>query len=1113
MKSVIQWAIKNSPAMNTLLIVSMLIGAISMVVMRREVFPNFALEIVLVTVPLPGETPDEIEEAVCQKIEAEVATIEGVKKMTSVASENIGYVILELDNDIKDVQKILSEVESNINQVIFPELAETPVIQQIVFRAPAISVGILAPEFSGETTLEQQLELRSIAEEVRRELLDLKAVPPSSLARRALSGFYQPKGNVISSAEINGERPFEVAVEISEDSLRKYGLTLEGVANEIRMQTGEAPGGSLKTESQELIVRASSKDIDGDSIRQLPLITNEGNGVPVTVGEVANVIDGFEETNDRALINGREGLVIRIAKTNEEDLFTIVESVQDYVSKKELPPGYTLDTWGDVSVDVRDRIELLSRNGLQGLILVFIVLAIFLELRLAFWVAMGIPISILGAGFILLATGQTMNMLTMFAFLMALGIVVDDAIVIGENIYAKREEGMSHIAAAVNGTYEVLPSVIASVTTTIIAFMPLMYVTGVMGKFISIMPVAVIAMLLISLFESAFILPSHLAHDDNLFTRIMGVVLYVFKPLIVCVAWLNKFAAAGMTAAIDKFYQPLLRFSLHHKSVVLASVLAMMLFAVGLVASGIAPFSMFPQMDGREINATVSFPDGSREVFTENALAELEDAFRRVDARVIDEYGQSVIRNLYLNVGEVGDSNKGPAGLTRGAHVGSVEIELTQPDEREITTQQLNKMWREESPKIAGTESLKFAARSMGPGGSAIEFKLLFDESSVDYIDQAAEECKAFLAKKVGLSDFEDDSNEGKTELTVQLNEVGRALGLNESMLASSMRSGFYGEEVKREQRGRHEVKLMVRYPADAREDMEEFEKIRIRDNDGIERPLLDVATPILEPSPSKINRLNQRRSVTISAEVDDEKANAAQIIEEMKVGFIPDLIKKYREEYNAKLSVNWEGEAAQNIESVDSMKKGFMVAMLAMYVLLTLQFRSYLQPLIILAIIPFGVLGAILGHAIMQIDLTLFSFFGLIALTGVVVNDSIVLVDCINREIRRGLPMFDALMSAGKRRFRPIMLTSFTTVAGLSPMLFETSLQAQVLIPMAVSLVFGLITGTLLILLLVPIFYYFYGTLLAWFGIPLFPDDSEIEAMKADDAADNTPADSRLAH
>ena len=1096
MKSVIQWAIKNSPAMNTLLIVSMLIGAISMVVMRREVFPNFALEIILVTVPLPGETPDEIEEAVCQKIESEVATIEGVKKMSSVAAENVGYVILELDNDIESVQNVLNEVEANIGQIVFPELAETPVVQQIVFRAPAISVGILAPEISGEPTLEQQHELRAIAEEVRRDLLDLKAVPPSSLARRALASFYQPKGNVISSAEIEGERPFEVAVEISEDSLRKYGLTLEGVANEIRMQTGEAPGGSIKTESEELIVRANSKSIDGDSIRKLPLITNEGNGVPVTVGEVANVIDGFEETNDHSWINGREGLVVRIAKTNEEDLFTIVESVEAYVAEKQLPAGYTLDTWGNVSVDVHDRIELLSRNGLQGLILVFLVLAVFLELRLAFWVAMGIPISILGAGFILLATGQTMNMLTMFAFLMALGIVVDDAIVIGENIYAKREEGLNYVAAAVSGTCEVLPSVCASVTTTIIAFMPLMYVTGVMGKFISIMPVAVIAMLVISLIESAFILPSHLAHDDNLFMKIIGVVLYVFKPLVVVLAWLNKIAAAGMSGAIERWYQPLLRFSLHNKSIVLATVFAMMLFAGGLVYSGIAPFSMFPQMDGREISASVAFPDGSRAVFTEDALTEIEAAFRRVDERVKEKHGESVINNLYRNVGEIGEDNVGPAEITRGSHVGSITIELTQPDEREITTQELNKAWREEVAKIAGSESLKFRAKSMGPGGSGIEFKLLFDESSEAFIDQAAEECKAYLANKVGLSDFEDDFKEGKSELTVRLNEVGRALGLSESMLANTMRSGYFGEEVKREQRGRHEVKLMVRYPADARENMEDFEQIRIRDNDGIERPLLDVAKPILEPAPSKVNRLNQRRSVKISAEVDRQKANSAKIIEEMKAGFLPELIERYRTEHGAKIAVNWEGEAAQNIESIDSMKKGFIVAVLAMYVLLTLQFRSYLQPLIILAIIPFGVLGAILGHAVMQIDLTLFSFFGLIALTGVVVNDSIVLVDCINREIRAGLPMFDALVSAGKRRFRPIMLTSFTTVAGLSPMLFETSLQAQVLIPMAASLVFGLITGTLLILLLVPIFYYFYGSLLNFCGVPLYPDDSQIEAM-----------------
>ena len=317
--------------------------------------------------------------------------------------------------------------------------------------------------------------------------------------------------------------------------------------------------------------------------------------------------------------------------------------------------------------------------------------------------------------------------------------MVDDAIVIGENIYAKREEGLSYIAAAISGTYEVLPSVCASVTTTIIAFMPLMYVSGVMGKFISIMPVAVIAMLLISLFESAFILPSHLAHDNNLFTRIMGVVLYVFKPLVTGLTWLNKIAAAAMNGTINRLYQPLLYFSLHNKSIVLSTVLAIMMFAVGLVLSGIAPYSMFPQMDGREINASVAFPDGSRAQFTEEALTELEAAFRRVDAKVQQQYGKSVISNLYRNVGEVGEDTKGPAEITRGAHVGSIEIELTQPDEREITTDQLNKLWREEIPKIAGTESLKFDVKSMGPGGSGIEFKLLFDESSVDYIDQAAE--------------------------------------------------------------------------------------------------------------------------------------------------------------------------------------------------------------------------------------------------------------------------------------------------------------------------------------------------------------------------------------
>jgi multidrug efflux pump subunit AcrB len=1116
MKSVIRWAIKNSPAMNTFLIAAMLIGAVSMVVMRREVFPNFALEIVLVAVPFPGATPEETEEGVCQKIESAVANLDGIKKMTSVGRENFGYVILELDNNVSDVQKVLNDVRSAIDQIsTFPPNAEDPEVKQIVFRAPAISVGILAPQRDGETTLEDEQRLRAVAEEVRAELLELRPTPPANPIRNALKMLFQPKGPAVSTADIVAAKPFEISVEVSEDNLRKYNLDLQTIARRIRQQNADTPGGTMEIASQELLLRGNNKREIGIGIEELPIKpADNANGEPITVGDIATVIDGFAETSSSHLINGRRGLVIRVSKTAQEDLFTIVETVKEYVSRKELPAGYQISTWGDISVDVRDRMELLTRNGAQGLLLVFIVLACFLELRLAFWVAMGIPVSILAAGFVLLATGQTLNMLTMFSFLMALGIVVDDAIVIGENIYAKREEGLPFVKAAIDGTAEVLPSVIASVATTIIAFMPLLYVTGVMGKFISIMPVAVIAMLVISLVESTFILPAHLAHENNLFMRFVGLVMYIFKPLTGTIAFVNKRATWAMDWAIEKFYSPLLYWSLNNKRIVISSSLALGAFSVGLIMAGIAPFAMMPKMDGREVNATVAFPNGTTEHFSKLAVDELQAAFERIDARIKEETGSSVVQNLYRRVGEVGDGNMGPTGVTNGSHVGSVEVQLVPPSERVHSTTQLNALWRDEVPKISGTEILKFGSPSMGPGGSDIEFKILSDDKGIKYLDQAADDCKVFLAGKLGVSDIEDDSRVGKMEMIIRLNEMGRALGLDESNLASTIRGGYFGEEVMRLQRGRHEVKLMVRYPEKARKNALDFKQIRIRDNQGVERPLMEVADIEQRRAFSEINRIDQRRSVTISASVEKEDANSSDIIAEMKSDFLPKLFQRYKTETGANLAVNWEGEQAQNEESVASMMSGFVVALLCMFVLLTLQFRSYIQPAIILAIIPFGWLGAILGHAVMGLDLTLFSFFGLIALTGVVVNDSIVLVDFINRKVRDGVPLFDALMAAGKRRFRPIMLTSFTTVAGLFPMLLETSLQAQVLIPMACSLIFGLITGTLLILILVPVFYHIYGIILLKTGNPLFHDDDELfsEEEEKDDERFGTEASSRHA-
>ena len=1121
MKSVIRWAIKNSPAMNTLLIVSMIIGAASMVVMRREVFPNFALEIVLVSVPFPGATPEETEIGICQKIESSVANLDGVKKMTSVGMESFGYVILELNNNVSDVQKVLNDVRSSIDQIsTFPPNAEDPEVKQIIFRAPAISLGILAPERNQESTLAQQKELRAIAERVRADLLEQRAVPSRNPFRRMLSFLYQPKGPAISNAEIVAAQPFEISVEVSEDNLRKYGLSLDQIAQIIRQQNADMPGGTMETERQKLILRSEKRKELGVEIGQLPIMSNGGNGIPIAVGDVAEVIDGFAETSSMHSINGRDALVIRVSKTNEEDLFTIVEAVKAYVTNAKegevfSQGGYQIKQWGDVSVDVRDRIEMLSANGIMGLVAVFVVLAVFLDLRLAFWVAMGIPASILAAGFILLITGQTLNMLSMFAFLMALGIVVDDAIVIGENIYAKREEGFDFINAAVYGTAEVLPAVCASVGTTIIAFMPLMYVTGVMGKFIEIMPVAVIAMLVISLIESTFILPAHLSHDKNLFMRAMGAVFYVFKPLLKVFEKINRFSARAMELTIDYFYEPLLKWSLHHKSIVISTVLASFMCAVALVLYGLVPYSVMPKMDGRDISATIVFPNGTQEQFAADAVDVLSDAFKEVDAeirtdlakygvKVADDY--SVNTNIYRRVGEVGNGNLGPMGVTNGSHVGSVEVQLINaeernfsqlPDEIKLTSENINGRWRRkifEKNEISGYDALKFGMQSMGPGGAAIEFKILSDKKGVPYLDEAIQECKSYLATQKGVKDIEDDSRPGKREVMLSLNELGQNLGLDEAALSSTIRSGYFGAEVMRLQRGRHEVKLMVRYPYKDRKSMSGFEQIRIRDNQGVERPLIEVANIEVQQSASEINRLDQKRSVTVSADVDSIEGNSYEIIAEMQKTMIPQLVEQFRTENKGEISFNWEGEQAQNQESITSMFTGFGIALLCMFVLLTLQFRSYVQPAIILAIIPFGWLGAILGHYIVGINLSLFSFFGLIALTGVVVNDSIVLVDFINRKLRSGVKLEAALLSAGRRRFRPIMLTSMTTIAGLTPILWETSMQAQVLIPMATSIIYGLLTGTLLILILVPIFYHIYGTILLSIGFDLYKTDEEFE-------------------
>jgi len=1077
MKSVIRWAIQNTPAMNAMVVSVVVVGLLATHFLRREDFPRFELEIILVQVPYPGASPDEVESGICQKIEEAVRPIDGIKKVTSVAKEGSGSVIVELNADVPDVQKVLDEVQSEVDRIsTFPLLAEKPEIQQLTIRNPAIKVGVVA---NSSAMPDAQLQLRAVAEQVRDDLL---LIPE------------------ISVANIQGERDYQIDVEISETTLRKYGLSLQEVARRLRRQNLELPGGKIRGTSQVLLLRAKNKRLHGAEIAQIPLVTNS-HGVVLTVGDLGTVQDHFVDTTLISRINGQPGLAISVEAAASEDMLAMTHAVRDYVSSKKLPAGYHFEVWDDRSINVHDRLELLVRNGGQGLVLVFIVLALFLDLRLSFWVALGIPISVLGACAVLWQSGQTLNMLSMFSFLIALGIVVDDAIVIGENIYAHRQQDKDFVRAAVEGTAEVIPSVASSVATTVFAFLPMFFVTGMMGKFFAVMPLAVIAMLLISLLEASLVLPCHLAHEHRrsgwrtwvqrahrwrarrdgfwahwmlgplmvLAATLWEHLFYPFRLIGAGAAWGNRHFNRFLDRAIYRFYTPLLQYCLRRPAVPISVALAVLIFSFSLIRNGTVPWIIFPKLDVRQIRATVLFPDGTPESVTDQATQRIERAMVSINQR----YQQPVVRLTYRLVGLVTSNSPGGAGeLAEGSHAGSVHVELVDNQKRDVTSQQIIEQWRKEVGPVAGAESLTFQSISMGPGGQAIEFKLLAPVPQMKSLEAAVEDCKQKLAKYPGVYDIADDSRPGKWELQLQVKDRARDLGIPLEAIAQSVRAAYYGEEVMRLQRGRHEVKLMVRYPESERRSLADFNDLRVDTGDGIKRPVTELASIHVAQGYSEINRLDQMRAITLSADVDESQSNAARIVADMKGLFMPELLRKYPQ-----LHVRWEGQQEQTVESIDSLFVGLLIALLAMYVLLTMEFTSYAQPAIIMAVIPFGMMGAIWGHAAMGLPLTLFSVLGLVALTGIVVNDSIVLIDFINARLREGVPLQQALLESGQRRFRPVLLTSLTTVAGMLPLLTETSMQAQPLIPMANSLCFGLVFSTTLVLVLVPSFYLVYGT------------------------------------
>ena len=1031
MKLLARWSVEHRVTVNLLMIFIIVVGLMSLLSMKREVFPYFSLDMVSINVVYIGASPAEIEEGIIIKIEEAVKSIEGIKRIISLAREGTGTVILELKEDVVDVQKVVDEVNTLVDAIVtFPEESETPLTQEVTIKEEAINIAIY-----GDAS---ELDLRRVAEKVRDDLLSFRHISQVNLA---------------------AVRDYEISVEVSEEALRRYGLTFDRVAAAVKTGSLDLPAGVIKTSGDEVLIRSKGLRYTGREYEKIPLITLP-EGTIVRLGDIAHVKDGFKDTDQWGRFNGKPAALVQIRKTRDEDIVSIARTVHNYVleNKQSLPSGISMEPWGDLALLVQDRINLLKRNGIQGIILVFLSLALFLRMGLAFWVALGIPISFMAAFCLLYQLGATINMISLFAFIMTLGILVDDAIIIGENIYAHYEGGKPPLKAVIEGTGEVGVPILAAVSTTIVAFMPLLHITGVMGKFIKILPLAVIIILLVSLFEAFFILPAHLA----------GSLERDFGKTNSGKRWhtslLNRIQR-GLQYTIGHIYGPVLKWVLVNRYLTLTLALGVLIIFYGLVAGRHVPFVLFPKTDTNYLQAELSFPLGTPVRLTDASVKQIEQAVNKLNKEFSGDRtnGKDIALYSFSLVGMIASQHfEGPEV---GGHCGQVFLELVPSEERSVTATEVLNRWRDLVGEIPGAERLSFVPLSGGPGGNPIEIQLIGDDFAV--LKQAAEDLKAAIAEYEGTYDITDNFKPGKIEMKIKAKDSARPLQITLADLAHQVRQAFYGEEAVRIQRGRDDVKVMVRYSEKERRTLGSIEKMRIRTPGGHEVPFSEVAAVDYGRGYSVINRIDRFRQITVISDLDENIANAERITGELKKEFLPELVRRY-----PGIRYAFEGQEQRMNESVTSLFKGFTIAILGIYLLLATQFRSYVQPIVVMLAVPFGLVGVLLGHLLMHMSLTLMSLFGAVALAGIVVNDSIILLDFINRSIRNGTSLFKAVEESGKARFRPVILTSLTTIAGLLPLLLERSFQAQFLIPMAVSITFGLLIATFLTLLLVPAIY-----------------------------------------
>ena len=1000
---------RNKVITNLLMILLIGGGVWTMVNIQKEVFPQFALDFVEVNVTYPGAAPTEVEQGIVLPVEEAINGIQGIREISSQANEGSGNISVELVQGT-DRMKALQDIDQAVSRIqTFPDDIEQP---QVMLRdrvMDVMQIGIF-----GDVDV---WTLRRLAEQLRNILLS---------------------NDQITQVEIGNVPDFVTHIEIPESRLREYNLTLGQIADIIRQSSEDVPAGSIETQAGEILLRLEERKLWADEFANIDIISSQ-SGATVKLSDIAQITDGFEETGFHGQFNQQNTVDLEIFRIGKQSPIEIEEIVKDILADFEtsLPPGVNVRIDSNRAEDFRERLSLLTNNGMQAIVIVMVILGVFLEYRLAFWVMMGMVISFIGAIMFLPIVDISVNMISMFGFLIVLGIVVDDAIVVGENIYAYRQKGYSYMDAAILGTKDVAKPVVFSIITTILAFVPLLFIPGESGKYWWPLPVVVIVVLLVSLFEALYILPSHVTHKKR--GKSGKLVQKLEKG--------QQKIASAFDRFIQRVYEPLLDRCLRYRYITLSAALAILLLVSGYAWSDHMGMVLMPELAADEIEAAVRLPVGT----TTEKAAKVAMAITESTRKMFEEH------NLY----EVAEGIK---TNVRGKDFVDVEIVMKPPDERDFTAKQMIDLWRENIGDIEGVDQITFEAER-GPGGARPDISIDLSHPDVAVLEKASHAFMERVATFSEVRDINDNYNMGKIQLGFELLPEGRNLGLTPTDVGQQVRDAFYGALAMRQLRGINEIEVRVKLPLEERKDLYNLEDFIIRAPNGTAVPLMSVVKVTEGQTFTNINRRDGKRVVNVS--MDAEPASAQnRILESLTTDILPQLRADFP-------GITWtfEGSEAEMRESTEALWSGFVIAMLLMYALLAAALNSYTQPLVVMLAIPFGIIGAVIGHILLGYDLSLVSLMGIIALSGVVVNDSLIMIDHVDKH-RGNRPAFEAIHEAGARRFRPIILTTLTTFGGLTPIILETSSQAYQLIPMAVSLGFGIVFATSIILVIVPSLY-----------------------------------------